>query len=152
MRSIKLDVSIDLPLHAVQLSTGQLVVSHEGSTQHRVLTVDSQSGQIIKSYGGPEGSSVGQLNSPKCLAIDSNDNIFVADFGNNRITLLGPSMNHLGDIKFNKEKLSSPMIVHLDEDNGRLYIGEWSGRLLVLVFSSSPNPDIKQMKSAPNNI
>ena len=38
IRSIKLDVSIDNAQHAIELSSGQFVVCHAGSTQHRVCS------------------------------------------------------------------------------------------------------------------
>src|SRR5271163_980830 len=84
VREISLDDSIDWPCICVELSTGQFVVSHAGSTQHRVPIVDT-SGCIIKSYGGPQGgSSAGQLNDPYDLAVDSSDNILVADQSSNK--------------------------------------------------------------------
>ena len=58
IRSITLDVSIDNPRHAIELSSGQFVVCHEGSAQHRVCVVDT-TGRIVHSYGGPKESSTG---------------------------------------------------------------------------------------------
>ena len=63
IRSIKLDVSIDDSRHAIELFSGQFVVCHQGSTQHRVCVVDT-AGRIVHSYGGPKGSSAGQLDAP----------------------------------------------------------------------------------------
>jgi len=64
----EISLNIDGPLHCVQLSTGNFVVSHYGD-QHRVCYVD-KSGRIIQSYGGSRGSGVGQLNNPYHIAID----------------------------------------------------------------------------------
>ena len=50
IRSIKLDVSIDSPRHVIELSSGQFVVCHWGSAQHRVCVVDT-AGRIVHSYG-----------------------------------------------------------------------------------------------------
>ena len=118
---------MDDPLHAVQLSTGQFVVCHAGVTQHRVLVVDT-GGHIIKSYGGPKGSAVGQLNVPTSLAVYSQDNILVADYYNDKVRLLSADMTHLGDLILTNHQLSQPYCLYLDELNGLLYIGEGLGR------------------------
>jgi len=131
LREISLNDSIVCPHSCIVLSTGQFVVSHVGSTQHRVLVVDTN-GSIVKSYGGPEGSSTGQLNSPYHLTIDTFDNVLVADCNNHKVQVLSSTLTHLYDITLSKHQLSRPYRLHLDEFNGRLYIGEPSGRLFVL--------------------
>ena len=131
MRDISLDDSIDYPWHSIELSTDQFVVCHQGFTQHRVLIVDNE-GHIIKSYGGPAGSSTGQLNGPCCLTVDRYDNVYVADYNNNKVQLLSPTMTHLCDVTLSKHQLRQPYRIHLDEMNGLMYIGERSGRLLVV--------------------
>ena len=131
MRAISLDDSIDGPQYSIELSTGQFVVCHEGATQHRVLIVDNE-GHIIESYGGPDGSSTGQLDGPRCLTVDRYDNVYVADWNNDKVQLLSPTMTHLCDVTLSKHQLSEPCRIHLDEMNGLMYIGEGSGRLLVV--------------------
>ena len=131
MREISLDISIDSPQHSIELSTGQFVVCHVGATQNRVLIVDNE-GHIIKSYGGPKGSSTGQLNGPRCLTVDRYDNVYVADYNNNKVQLLSSTMTHLCDVTLSKHQLSQPCRIHLDEMNGLMYIAEGSGRLLVV--------------------
>jgi hypothetical protein len=133
MREISLDVSIDGPLHSIELSSGQFVVCHDGRTQHRVCTVDT-SGRIIHSYGGPKGSSAEQLYGPSCLAVDEHGCVLVADGNNHKVQILSPALTHLGDVTLPQHKLHRPHRLHLDELNGRLYIGEDSGRVLVLTL------------------
>jgi len=82
------------------------------------------SGHIIQSYGG---SRVGQLNNPAHLAVDIHDNVLVADTDNNRVQLLGPTLTYLSDIKIPGHKLSKPTVLHFDELNHILYIGEGCG-------------------------
>ena len=132
VRSIQLDDSIDRPWHAVQLTTGQFVVSHGSVTQHRVLVVDTD-GHIARSYGGPKGSAVGQLNGPISLAVDSQDNILVADCDNNKVRLLSAEMTHLGDLILTNHQMSYPYRLYLDEFNGLLYISEDVGGRLCVV-------------------
>src|SRR6202142_2107650 len=131
IRSITLDASIDSPQHAIELSSGQFVVCHEGSAQHRVCVVDT-TGRIVHSYGGPPGSSTGQLYGPRSLAVDTRGYVFVADSYNNRVQLLSPTLTHLGDVTTPRHQLGYPYALHLDELNGRLYVGGLSPRVLVL--------------------
>jgi len=132
IREISLDSSIDHPRHCVQLSTGNFVVSHYGC-QHRVCIVDT-SGHIIQSYGGSQGSGVGQLNHPRHLTVDMHDNVLVADTDNNRVQLLSPTLTYLGDMVIPTYQLNNPYTVHFDELNHRMYIGERTGgRMFVLV-------------------
>ena len=121
IRSIKLDVSIDSPQHAIQLSSGQFVVCHAGRAQHRVCVVNT-AGRIVHSYGGPKGSSTGQLDGPYRLAVDSHGNVIVADFYNSRVQVLSPTLTRLGDVTTLGHQLSHPYALHLDELDGRLYI------------------------------
>jgi len=128
---ISLDSSIRGPWHCVQLSTGKFVVCHYGA-QHRVCIVDT-SGHIIQSYGGSQGSVVGQLNYPRHLAVDIHDNVLVADIDNKRVQLLSPTLTYLGNIDIPGHQLNDPYTLHFDQLNHRLYIGEWGdGRLFVL--------------------
>ena len=136
IRSITLDASMDDPQHAIELSSGQFVVCHAGSAQHRVCVVDT-TGHIVHSYGGPRGSSTGQLKGPRSLAVDTRGYVFVADCGNHRVQLLSPTLTHLGDVTTPGHELRRPCALHLDELNGRLYVGEdtllsYTHRLLVL--------------------
>ena len=101
VREIKLDDSIDLLQCCVELSTGQFVVSHDGSAQHRVLIIDTN-GRIVKSYGGPSGSSPGQLIDPYRLTVDTYDNVLVADCRNNKVQVSSAALTHLYDVTLPK--------------------------------------------------
>jgi len=92
-------------------------------------------GQIIHCYGGDRGSGVGQLDGPRNLAVDRHGNVMVADWGNNRVVLLSPSLIHLGYIFIPGQKLSEPWALHLDEPNHRLYIAEYTSSARVFVLT-----------------
>ena len=127
MREINLDVSIDYPQHSIELSSGQFVVCHAGDREHRVCTVDAN-GRIVQSYGGPKGSSAGQLNGPYCLAVDKRGYVLVADWLNDRVQILSPALTHLCDVTLSEHWLSWPCRLDLDEQRGRLCVGEgWGG-------------------------
>ena len=131
IREIILDKSIGNPMHCVQLSTGNFVLSHWGD-KHRVCIVDT-SGHTIQTYGGSKGFDVGQLCFPCQLAADMHDNVLVVDNGNNRVQLLSPTLAYLGDIVKPGHGLHRPYTLHVDELNHRLYIGEWQGRRLFVL-------------------
>jgi len=68
LKDIELRDAIVYPLHALQLPTGQFLVSHADSL-HRVCLVGVH-GAVIRSYGGQAGSKLTQLNEPRGLAVD----------------------------------------------------------------------------------
>ena len=139
IRQISLDDSIHCPIHCVQLSTGNFVVSYyallirfHAAMQYRVCIVDT-SGDIIQFYGGSPLSGIVQHNCPCQLTVDIHDNILFADTLNNRLQLLSPTLTCLGDIEIPGHQPIAPDSPYLDELNHRLYIGEcWSERLFVL--------------------
>jgi len=133
IREIRLDVSIETPLHCVQLSNGHFAVSHTGGSQHRVCIVDLH-GHIIQSYGGATGSEVGFLNSPYYMAVDKHDRVLVADWFNHKVQVLSLVLTHVGDAAIPEHQLNLPHVIHLDETSQRLFIGESSnsGSLYVL--------------------
>jgi len=88
-----------------------------------VCIVDS-SGRITQSYGGAEGSGIGQLNEPFHLAVDGYGKVLVADESNCRVVLLCPLLTHLGNIEIPGHELSFTRALHLDELTHRLYIGK----------------------------
>jgi len=74
---------------------------------------------------------------PRGLAVDSQDYILVLDMYNNRVEVLSPTLDHIGYIALlgSDEPLvfNQPAAMHLDEQNRRLYVGEWGGgRVYVL--------------------
>ena len=138
MRQIKVDDSVTHMRHCVQLNSGQFVFCGEFTQQaqreqytvrhHKVCLVDD-SGRVIKSYDGKRGEAIRQMYKPSCLAVDSHDNILVADFWNNRLVLLNSQLEHLTTITTVNQssdagelKLRCPTRLHLDAQNRRLFI------------------------------
>ena len=122
---------MDSAQHAIELPSGQFVVCHWGDAQHRVCVVDTD-GCIVHSYGGPPGSSAGQLNGPYRLAVDTRGCVFVADNSNNRVQVLSPTLTRLGDVTTPGHQLKWPFALHLDELSGRLYVGDVRGDVLII--------------------
>lgn len=127
------------PLHCVQLSTEQFIVSH----QHRVCIVDA-SGTLQRSYGSSiAGAADGELNYPVGLARIKNGCVLVADRCNNRIVLLDSSLtaSRVLPLQF-YGGMNNPWTLHFDESRGRLYVGEYDGSR-VLIFDHIVNLDVE---------
>ena len=68
------------------------------------------------------GQQGGELSQPSDLFVDNNDNIYIADTGNNRVVKLDKEGNFLNSYDCNKS-LSSPGGVFVS-DNGHMYIAD----------------------------
>jgi DNA-binding beta-propeller fold protein YncE len=118
------------PLHAIQMTNGQFVVSCWclNSGVHDVVEVDAN-GQVVVSYSKQLQSTTQQYFSwPRHLAVDKNNEcILVADCFNKRVVLLSRSMN-CNAREFNVMSvdggLQYPQCLHLNESQGRLFVGE----------------------------
>jgi len=131
VREIFLHAGVTSPFHAVQLSSGDYVVSLCMSSG--VVSVVGVDGQVRHSYGQSQTSDVGQMNNPRGLAVTKNDDIVVADHGNNRILSMNSSLSSIQQLALPVDGgIQQPRCLCLDELRGRLYVGKCSGsRLLV---------------------
>ena len=126
------------PLHAIQLSSGQLVVSHgvAATHLHRVCLIGPDN-TVLKSFGGPKGAGGQQMSMPYHLAVDGNGFVFVDDSNNGRVLLLSPQLTYVREVVSYKQLRSMPRRVHLDSTRGRLYVTvcgrrETAGRVIVV--------------------
>jgi len=126
VRQIVLKAGVSLPWHAVQLSTGDYVL-----TQYKpsgVVSIVGQDGRPLRSYRG-------SLKYPRCIAVTQRGDLLIADTGNSRILnvdsmLTGAEeLRQLGD-------LHEPCVLHLDETRDRLYVGEIRAKCRLIVFSN----------------
>ena len=129
------------PWHAVQLSTGHYVVCH--CTYPGVVSVVGVDGQVVRRYRQSRPSKVGQMNSPRSLAVTKNNEIVVGDIGNNRILSMNSSLSSIQALALSVDGgIQQPWGLCLDESRGRLYVSEY-GRPIgdrVLVFE---NKDVR---------
>ena len=119
--------------HAVQLSTGDYVVSDwEWPGAVSVVGID---GRVVRRYCLSSSSDVGQMKYPTGLAVTKNDDILVADENNNRILLVNSSLSSARKLVLPVDDgIRWPRGLCLDESRGRLYVGEYGGSYRVLVF------------------
>jgi len=134
VREISLQqAGVSSPWHAVQLSTGDYVVSH-GAVSVYIVGLD---GQVLHSYDQSQALNVGPVSGPASLAVTKNDNILVADCGNNRILSLDSSLSSTRELVLPVDNdIQSPCGLFLDELRKRLYVGEFGGEKRVLVFDN----------------
>jgi len=135
VREICLQAGVTSPWHAIQLSTGDYVVSQR--TSSGVVSVVGVDGQVVRSYGRSQTSDVGRMKCPTSLAVTMYDDILVADEGNNRILLINSSLGSIRELSLpggGRILIQEPRGLCLDESRGRLYVGEYGGEHRVLVF------------------
>jgi len=133
VREICLQAGVTSPWHAIQLSTGDYVVSQY--TPPGVVSVVGVDGQVVQSYGQSQTSDVGPMKYSAGLAVTKNDNIIVADRNNNRILSISRSTGCVQELALSVDGgMQWPMGLCLDESRGRLYVGEYGGHHRVFVF------------------
>jgi len=66
LQDIQLQLDVKYSHSAVQLPSGKFAVSHAWLGSHRVCLVDAD-GDVVRSYGGAEGSELTQMNFPRGL-------------------------------------------------------------------------------------
>jgi len=133
LQTIQLQPDIDSPIQAIQLSSGQFVISHSGGTQRRVCLVDGK-GAVVRSFGGTPGSDLTEMRAPAGLAVDEHGNILVADELNNRLLVLDPTLTSAREISVSVDGgLNRPYSLWYDKSRGRLYLGEWSGKRVIII-------------------
>jgi len=133
LQNIQLQADIEYPSHAVQLPTGQYLVSHAGSL-HRVCLVGVD-GAVVRSYGGQKGSQLTQMNEPRGLAVDREGRVLVADQSNNRLLVIDQSLSSAYEMSVCVDGgLKCPWSLWYDQSRRRLYIGELNvgGRVIVI--------------------
>jgi len=130
LQTIQLQPDIELPRRVVQLSNGKYVISHMG-THHRVCLLNVQ-GAVVGSYGSICGSDLMKLR-PAGLAVDKHGNILVADKYNNRLLVIDCSLTSAHEMSVSVYGgLKWPSSLWYDKSRGRLYVGELSGRVIII--------------------
>jgi uncharacterized protein (TIGR03437 family) len=127
-------------------AAGDLVVSDTLANRilyfQRTAGGDFQTGESATSvFGQPDfGSSLATvLAGPHLIATDANDQLYVADTGNNRIAAL-PSVPTAGDnppVLFSIPQLSSPYGVLVNQATGEIWVSNTGGNQVLRYASSA---------------
>jgi DNA-binding beta-propeller fold protein YncE len=149
--SLVREVSLDLndiklrPLHAIQLTADQFVVSCRkvtDSESHDVVEVDTKRCQVVVSYTNQlKSTPQDKFNDPRHLSVDKNNEfILVADTDNNRIVILNRSLKcdarGLNGMMSVDGGLQWPSCLYFNCSQNRLFVGEFEGQCRVLVFDN----------------
>ena len=149
VREIRLPDDVCSPWHAIQVSSGQLIVCHGNLDKvddavRRVCMMSVDGLHIVHSHGGQRGSDTGQYDGPVHLAVDGDESVFVADFANRRVTLFSSTLTFVRHVMSSSELKWCPTRLSLDTKSctRRLYVAdnEWTddrwttGRVVVFSF------------------
>jgi len=133
VREICLQAGVTWPWHAVQLSSGDYVVSQYRSPG--VVSVVAANGQVRRNYEPPQTSDVAPMKYLANLAVTMNDDVLVADQGNGRILSVS-SQSSVQELALPVDGgIQQPIGLCLDESRGRLYVGELVEGVRLLVFN-----------------
>jgi len=121
--------------HAVEVNKDIWAFTMRGPMSGICTTLTN--GTLIKCYGSAAGPGIMQMNLPGHLAVDTCGYIIVADWGNNRILTVDPSLAEARQLLWFPldTALTIPMALSLDESRALLYIGEDGNRQRIMVFS-----------------
>jgi len=134
LQNIQLQADIVCPSHAVQLPTGQFLVSHWGSL-HRVCLVGVD-GAVVRSFGGQAGSQLTQMSEPEGLAVDREGRVLVADQDNNRLLVIDQSLSNAHEMSVGlcvDGGLKVPYSLWYDQSRRRLCVGEDRGGRVIVI-------------------
>ena len=103
-----------------------------GQFLHSSLTEIVDEGVGASMQNGVKSTAVAL---PSAVCCDSFDNVLIADFIGNSIHLVSRSGLHLGCLLTKTHGIACPNFVALDQD-GRLYVGQYGGDVLVFRYLS----------------
>lgn len=114
-------VGFDRPVDIIRNYDGTLLVSE--SAGDRIAVLDSNG--FFKKYIGKKGRGTGEFVSPQCMALDSNGNLYVTDYGNSRVSVFDKDGN--GIYSFGRKTdgfdgLKGPTGIAIIDD--RVFVGD----------------------------
>jgi hypothetical protein len=126
------------PEYCLILPNKNLLVSHKG-LPHGVCEVCTTLGasRIVRQY--PNGSATYEMNDPRQLATDGQNNIFVADMNNNKIVVLNSDLQlQLAVSCTLAEPMLFPQYVFYEASKHVIYVGEfrYTNRLIEIQLES----------------
>jgi len=126
IRDVTLSADLVKPWHAIELTSGQLVVCHGGYSDpvSRVCMISAEGSKTVCTHGGQPGTDTYQYMFPAHLAVDSDGSVFVADVKNRRVTLLSPRLHYIRQVVSRDQLQSGPGRLCLDAQRRRLYVAD----------------------------
>ena len=110
-----------------------MVVDHLNS---RIQKFDT-SGKYISCFG-KFGKDVGEFNYPWGIDIDKDQNIYIADWRNNRVQIFNSNGNYVNSIEnYEDQKLAKHSSVHISK-KGNIFVTNWADNS-VIIYDSKLN-------------
>ena len=140
--SIPLPKEVRKLLHAIQLNSGNIIIAHsmvDTLGSFRISELEISEGTFVRNYD-PRSTGFHQLRNwtPRQLSVDENDNIFIADFDNDRVVLLNSRLRD-PQILLNRDQhsIKSPRRLCYVEEKQQLIVSQETADMLthnVLVY------------------
>jgi len=109
------------PQHAVESLTGTFIVSHRDTQlKHDQVSEVDTGGQVLRQFSG---SRLLPLGVTRHVAVDSQGNIFVADYGAGHILMLNAELTLRRVIDEHQLNYKSPSRLCYNEQSGQLLVG-----------------------------
>ena len=135
LREIRLPAELKRPWQAVQLPSGQFLVSNDASCNQ--VAVLGETGTILRTYDA-DSSSDCKMNEPRDMAVDEHGDVLVADKGNNRLLMLDQSLTSAREVSVSVDGgLRGPCSLWHDKSCKRLCIGEVEGGRVIVIDNIS---------------
>ncbi len=166
LASIKYPTSLALDL------LGNIYFSDEGNSRIRMIStagiINTIGGNGTTTYSGDGGPATNAGFWPRCVALDKHGNIFIADFGNNRIrkisagvitTIAGGAIaGYSGDGgPSSSAKLDHPNVISVDKIGNIIFFDQGNKKLrkidtsgIITLMNDSVTADAMAMDSAGN--
>ena len=129
LRDIQLSVEIVRPWQALQLASGQFLVSNDAWRNQ--LAVLTQNGTFLREADSASG---GKMSEPRDMTIDEHGNVLVADKGNNRLLVFDQSLAGAREVPVSVDGgLRGPRSLSYDRSCKRLCIGEVEGGRVIVI-------------------
>lgn len=106
---------------AYHINSGLLFVTQLRS--NNVIAVDITTGTVVRTIGNGRGSELGELDSPRGIALDKYGNLLVADFHNSRVVVFNASD---GTPITSFSTPNNPFSVYIHKKSGCAIVGSFS--------------------------
>jgi hypothetical protein len=123
VRNVSLQSDIKDVWQAIQLDDDRYVVVHGVGSEalHRVCIVNGN-GTIVQSYGGKQGSDIGQLDAPIGM-LTFGGSLIVADYSNYRVLLFNVStLTYVRELISTRDTHMPPNQLAISDDGTRLFV------------------------------
>ncbi|MFV2045234.1 MAG: SMP-30/gluconolactonase/LRE family protein, partial [Anaerolineales bacterium] len=111
--------------HGVAVDSERRTYVASGWSNHRVQVFDSN-GAYLATIGGEWGAGTGEMRTPKGVAIDQDDNVYVTEYQNQRIQKYAPGYPDWVQANINGFGRRDQSLPSLEVFGDQIYAGTWN--------------------------